>query len=250
MGQHHKEGNDRTDGRCQSGTVNAHVAGEHEKVITENIEDAPGQYAEGSQARIIVVPQEGCQHLIEQVQGEDPQDGGHVGFGHGQQRFIRTEEGEYRFFKAEDAHPAQSGQQHRANDGDGKILHFTAVMDSVAASLGTENHTAADAHQQPQAVDDVPHRGYHCQCCRAVGTVILPHHGHIHNGVDAGNQCTAKGSTQVLEVKGLDFAIQQIHVRFLLLQKKSRIRNRHFSLRLIRLMFPLNRLPSDEQVTL
>ena len=106
MGQHHKEGNDGADGSCQSGTVNAHIAGEHEKVIAENIEDAPGQYAEGSQARIIVVPQEGCQHLIEQVQGEDPQDGCHVGFGHGQQLFIRTEEGEHRLFKAENAHPA------------------------------------------------------------------------------------------------------------------------------------------------
>ncbi len=146
VGQHHNEGKRRADGRGQTSTINAHVAGKHEKVIAENVEDAAGQHPKGSQARIVVIPQEGGQHLIEQEQGENPQDGRHVGFSHDQQAFICTEEGEHGLFKAENACPAQNGQQHRTNDGNGKVLHFTAVMDGVAAPLGTENHAAADTH--------------------------------------------------------------------------------------------------------
>ena len=55
MGQLDDRGYDGTDGGGQAGAVDAHVAGENEEVIAENIENAAAQDAEGGKAGAFVI---------------------------------------------------------------------------------------------------------------------------------------------------------------------------------------------------
>ena len=74
-----------------------------------------------------------------------------------------------------------------------------------------EKDGAADARQKAQAVDDVPHRGHHCQGGGAVGPLVLPHHGHVHDAVDGAGEGAAEGRPQVAEIELPDISGQQVH---------------------------------------
>ena len=218
--EHHQKGYARADGRGQARAVNAHIAGEHEEIIAEYIKNAPGQHAHGGQARVSVIAQEPRQQLVQQEQREHRLDGLHIPLGQGQQRFIRAEEGENGPLKAPYPHPCQGSQYHRADGRCGKILVFAAVP-AAAATPGAEQHAAADAHQQAQAVDNVPQRCYHRQGRRTLRPLILPHHSHIHDGVNGGDQSGAKGRRQIFKINGLDFPVQKLHAALLLFQEKT-----------------------------
>lgn len=156
MSHHYEKGDAGADGGGQSRPVDAHVAGEHEEVIAEDIENAARQHAECRKSRVFVVPQKGRQHLIEQEKREHIFDGLHIRLRQHKQGAISAKEGQDRAFKAENADPCHKGQEHRADNRSGEIPVFTAVTLFAFAALGAEEHTAAYPHQQSQAVKDVP----------------------------------------------------------------------------------------------
>lgn len=78
----------------------------------------------------------------------------------------------------------QLGENDRPDDSRRKVFVGPLFAACRLAPHGTQQHTAADAGQQVQTVDDVPDRGHHGQRRRAGRPLILPHHGGIHHAVD------------------------------------------------------------------
>ena len=208
--------------KTNSGTSGkgTHPAGKYEKTIAKNIKRAAGQHTQRGKAGIAVVSQRCRQHLIQQKQREHPLNRAHVFPSQRQQRFIRAEESQNRPLKAQESRPCQQGQNRRTNDCRCEILVLAAVL-LFTAALRAEDHTAADAHEKANAVNDVPHRRDHSQRRRAIGPLILPHHRHIDDAVDAGDQRAAERRRQVFEVKRFDISTQKVHCRFLLSTKKA-----------------------------
>ena len=204
MGQHDDKGDGAADGCGQTCAENAHVAGENEEIIAEDIEDAAGEHADRRKAGIVIVAQERGQHLVKQEERKHDFDGAHVFHGQRKKRFIRAEEGQNRALKAENADPREEGEKNRADDGRGEKLVFVAA--ALAAALHAENDAAADAHQQAEAVNHIPDRGDDSQRRRAARPLILADHRHIDHAVDARNQRAAKGGGEVFEIQGFDFA--------------------------------------------
>ena len=211
MGQLDDRGYDGTDGGGQAGTVDAHVAGENEEVIAENVENAAGQDAEGGKAGAFVIAQEGRHHLIKKIQGEHIFNGAHIRLRQHQQGAVGAEEGEDGAVKEDDAHPSQRSQHHGADEGRREILVFAAVA-CFAAPPDAEEHAAAGAHEQAEAVDDVPDRCNDGQRRRSLRPLILPDHGHVHDRIDRGDHGGAEGGGQIFEINGFDPIGQKIHI--------------------------------------
>ena len=118
--------------------------------------------------------------------------------------------------------------------------------------FGAENNAAADPRQKPRTVYNIPYRRHNCQSCRSSRPFILPDHRHINNSVNTEDQAAAKGRSKIFEIERFDFSAAQIHwfphcfLPTISLIIKSRIGNRHFSLHLIRLLFPRTTRPPSE----
>ena len=98
-----------------------------------------------------------------------------------------------------------------ANHAKGKSAQDKIFGANAAAALRAEDHTAADAHEKANAVNDVPHRRDRSQRRRAIRPLILPHHRHVDDAVDAGDQRAAERRRQVFEVKRFDISTQKVH---------------------------------------
>ena len=155
-----------------------------------------------------------------------------------------------RSVKAGNQNPGRQGQNYRSRNRQGKI--FVGPFDSLLlfSADGAKKHGTADSHQKTQAVNNVPYRSHHGQGRRSFRSVILAHHGHVHDGVNGGNQGASESCRKILEIKRFDVSIQKIHVETSPLlrntiwflpedfrkTKKERTRNRHFSPCLIQLL--------------
>ena len=209
--QHHEERHRRAQRRGKTRAVNAHIAWEDEEPVAEHIEDAARQHTKRRKYGRAVVAQKCREHLIEEEQREYNFNGDHVPLREGEQRLIRAEKHQKRTLEEDEPDPRERRQNDRADDRCGEILLVLTVGAHAAAALRAEDHTAADAHEKAQAVDDVPHRRDHSQRRRAIRPLILPHHRHIDDAVDAGDQRAAERRRQVFEVKRFDISTQKVH---------------------------------------
>lgn len=244
MRQHDEERNAGADSGRESRAENAHVTGEDEEIITEDIENTASQDAERRKPRIAVVPQEGREHLVEQEQRENESDWPHVFLCQRKQRFVRTEERQDRALKEQKSDPRQNSQRNRADHGGGKILVLISAA-LCAAALRAENNAAADAHEKTETIYNVPDRRDDGQRRRALRDVVLPDHRSIDNRIDRGDHGAAERGREVFEIHRPDLTAQKIHGNFLLLHEKSRTGNRRLSLSLVRLLFLRNSPPSE-----
>ena len=207
-GEHDQDGDHRADGGGQARAEGAHVAGEDEEVIAEDVEDAAGQHRRGGQGGVFVIAQVGRQRLGKEKAGDDKFNGPDILPRQDQGVPLRAEELQQRSVKQGDGRPHHRGQHSRAEDGKGKVFIGPADLPVALSADGAQQHRPADAHEQPQAVNDVPDGGHHRQRRSPLRPVVLAHHGHVHNGVDGGDQRAAEGGGQILEVKGFDLAVQ------------------------------------------
>ena len=211
MGQHHAGGNGRADGRGQTRAKNAHITAEYKENIAENVENSPGQYCQSSPTRIAVGLQKEHQHLIDEKQREHEFHRPQVGLCQRQQLRVRAEEGQDGGLEAPDAEPGKHRQHRRADDRGGKILIFRAVP-GAAAPAGAENHAAARAQKQTQAIDQVPTGSHYRQSRGTLRPLVLTHHRRVHHGVDAADEGTAEGRRQIFSVHRSDISVEKIHI--------------------------------------
>ena len=89
--------------------------------------------------------------------------------------------------------------------------YFKMKRSLIPDILEAYNSLAADACQQPQAVNDVPHRRDDGQRGRALRPLVLPHHGRIHQAVDGADERAAERRAQIPEINLPDVSFQQSH---------------------------------------
>lgn len=155
-----------------------HIQHKDKKVVPKDVEDTPGQDGRRRPAGVSVIAEKGGQHLVKQKDRHDPLDRKEIGLGQGKQRLVRTEQGEEGGVQQEDDQPAYNSQPGHAQQGGGKIFPLPPAL-ALAAGCA-EQHGAADASQQAQAVYDIPHRGHHRHCRRSLRAVVLAYHGGVH----------------------------------------------------------------------
>ncbi len=86
------------------------------------------------------------------------------------------------------------------------FVGFRFVTAAFSTDCAEENR-AADAHQESEAVDDVPYRGDYSQGGRSFRAVVLADHGHIDNGIDRRDQGAAKGRSQIFKIYFFDIVV-------------------------------------------
>lgn len=206
VGQHDDDGNHRTNGGGKPRAHGPHIAGEHKEIVPKDVKDAACQNAAGGQGWVLVIAEVGRQGLGEQEAGDHEFYGQDIFPGQCQGVAFRAEKLQKLTVKKGNNDPHDDGQDDRTDDGSGEILVGPANLPVPLAPDGAEDDGAADAHEEPQTVNNVPDGGHNRQRRRAFRPVVLAHHGHIHNGVDGSNQGAAEGGRQILEIEGFDFA--------------------------------------------
>lgn len=184
MRQHDDQGEHGTHGRGNARAHDAHVQRKHEEIVAKYVEYTAEQHRLGGQRRVAVVAQKRRHQLGEQEAGHHKLDREQIRPGQRQQGLLRAEQRQKRPVKKEESRPCQSGQNDRPDDSRRKVFVGPLFAACRLAPHGTQQHTAADAGQQAQTVDDVPDRGHHGQRRRARRPLILPHHGGVHHAVD------------------------------------------------------------------
>ena len=147
--------------------------------------------------------------------------------------------------------PGSSCKQKRTHNGCRKICIWI-IPAARSAFFGAENNAAADPRQKPQAVYNIPCRRYDCQSCRSSRPphIARPSPYQQLRKYRKSRRCQRR--SKIFEIERFDFSAAQIHwflhcfLPAISLIIKSRIGNRHFSLRLIRLLFPRTTRPPSE----
>ena len=210
--QHDKEGDRRADRGRKACAEDAHIAGEYEEVVTEDVENAACEHACGRKTGVAVVAQEGCQHLVKQEKRHNELDRQHIALREREQRIRRAEQPQHGHVEKRDHDPPQRRKDHRQAERGGEILVFVLVAGFPAAAQRGEQHRAADARQQAEAVDDVPNRRDDRERRRAVRTLVLADHRHVHDAVDRAGQRAAERRRQIAEVQRFDPVFEKIQI--------------------------------------
>ena len=184
MRQHDDQGEHGTHGRGNARAHDAHVQRKHEEIVAKYVEYTAEQHRLGGQRRVAVVAQKRRHQLGEQEAGHRKLDGEQIRPDQRQQGLLRAEQRQKRPVKKEESRPCPGGQSDRPDNSRRKVFVGPLFAACRLAPHGTQQHTAADAGQQAQTVDDVPDRGHHGQRRRARRPLILPHHGGVHHAVD------------------------------------------------------------------
>ena len=130
----------------------------------------------------------------------------------GQQRLLCTEQNQHRAVKKDHRKPADHSKKESTSGRNRKIGVFILLIFLLAPAGQAEKHRTANACEQPQAVNNVPHRGNHGQSRRTARPLVLPDHGHVDNPVNGADQRTAKRRGQVLKIQIFDLSLQKIHL--------------------------------------
>lgn len=170
-------------------------------------------------------PKHGCQQQNQRAADDEPPRDGD------EKRSARLEDG-LKIIRGKDIQRQQHGGQH----GRREIRVRLCLPRHAAAALGAEQDAATDTREQAETINDIPHRRHDRQRCRAVRPLILADHRHVHNAVNARDERATERCQKVSAVERTHIAPEQVqkHPPW---KRKSRTRNRHFSLRLIRLPF-------------
>ena len=124
---------------------------------------------------------------------------------------VRAEKAQNRLLQQPDAGPCQRRQQHGGQHGRREILVRLSLPRRAAAALCAEQDTAADAREQAETVNDIPHRRHDRQRRRAVRPLILADHRHVHNAVNARDERAAERRQKIFAVDRAHIVPEQIH---------------------------------------
>ena len=138
--QHDKEGDRRTDRGRKARAENAHIAGEYEKVVAEDVENTARKHARGRKAGVAVVAQEGGKHLVEQEERHHKLDREDVILREREQRVRRAEQPQHGRVKKGNDNPPQRGKKHRQAERSSKIFVFVLMAGFAAAAQRGEQH--------------------------------------------------------------------------------------------------------------
>ena len=211
MGQHRKGADRGTDGCRKSGSERTHITCKHEEIVSEYVEDTSGKHRSCCKRRVLVISQVCGKHLIEQEERDRKFDREHILSSQSERIVLCAEHDQELPVKQDYDQPDDCRQYDRTDHRCCKVFIRLLNICVGFPSDRTEEHRASNSHQKSEAVDDVPYRSHHRKRRGALRPVILPHHSHIHDGIDRCDQCAAECRRQILKLDRFDLSIQKIH---------------------------------------